>query len=124
MMSPSLRSARANPTSTETSSDPAAISSAEDVAQVVPHQLEVVVLLDDGAERVLGDLAGERPLPEVGDGPGPVDGLRDARPLRQVELPQLLDGHGDPAGELLRHLGSPDHEDLGLPAYRREVDPV
>src|SRR5271170_1020155 len=61
---PALRSSLAKETSMLTIGARAASGTGRDLFQVVPHELEVVALLDHGAEGVVGRLRGEIGLAE------------------------------------------------------------
>src|SRR5580704_5617541 len=95
-----------------------------DLLQVVADHLEVVPVLDDGAERVLRVAGVQVRLAEEVEGPGPVDGLRHARRLGQVELAEPVDGGDDLAGQRRGDAGFPDQDDLDLAFGGRVADPV
>src|SRR5271165_6695460 len=95
-----------------------------DLLQVVADHLEVISVLDHGAERVLRVGGVQVRLPEEVEGPGPVDGFRHPRRLGQVELAEPVDGGDDLAGQRRRDAGFPDQDDLDLAFGGRVADPV
>src|SRR5579859_7268351 len=72
-----------------------------DLLQVVPDQVEVVMVLHHGAEGVLGKLRAEFGAAEQVQGAGPVDGLGHAGRLGEVELAQPMHRGDHLAGERL-----------------------
>src|SRR5271167_1093553 len=95
-----------------------------DLLEVVADHLEVVSVLDHGAERVLRVGGVQLRLAEEVEGPGPVDGFRHPRRLSQVELAEPVDGGDDLAGQRRGDAGFPDQDDLDLAFGGRVVDPV
>jgi hypothetical protein len=95
-----------------------------DLLQVVADHLEVVPVLDHGAERVLRVTGVQVCLAEEVESPGPVDGFRHPRRLGQVELAKPLDGSDDLAGQRRGDAGFPDQDDLDLAFGGRVADPV
>src|SRR4051812_22468125 len=103
---PSSRRACAKSTSMATYSSPSAVGSATDPLEVAPDQLEVVAVLDDGAEGVRDGLVVEVVGADDAEGVHPVDGLGDPGRLGEVHRPEPVDrgdhrlgeGLGDPRG--------------------------
>src|SRR3569833_2429611 len=86
---PEARRSRAKPTSDPTNAGSSGTEG--DPFEVVVDHVEVVALLDDGAERVLARAGGQLEHTEHVARPYPVDGLGDARRLGQVHLAQPVD---------------------------------
>src|SRR6202161_3007880 len=113
--SPAARSSPANLTSSPvngTRSSSGAGGTGGDLLQVVQDHLEIVPVLDHGAQRVA--CVGQVPLAEEIQGAGPVDGLGHAGRLGQVELAQPLDGGDHLAGQRRRDTGFAGPDDLDL----------
>src|SRR5580693_2676708 len=113
--SPAARNSPANLTSRPvngTRSSSAAPGTGGDLLQVVQDHLEIVPVLDHGAQRVPG--VGQVRFAEEIEGAGPVDGLRHSRWLGQVELAEPLDGGHLLTGQRHRDAGFPDQDDLDL----------
>src|SRR5262249_61982888 len=95
--------------------------------QVVPHHVEVVSFLHDGAERVLRHLRvqpGRSGTAEQVERAGPVDRLGDARRFGQVKLTQPIDGGDHLAGEGFGYARLLDVHDLLLTVGGWGVDTV
>src|ERR1700742_3914919 len=110
---PFLRSARQKPWRTSTSSTPAS-GMTQYVLQVAVHHLEIVAVLDHGAEGVSCGLFGEVGLAQELQRASPVDGLSDARRLGQFHLAQAVDRSYDLPGQHLGDLRTPGQHDLDL----------
>src|ERR1700760_3909616 len=95
-----------------------------DLLQVVPDPLDVVAVLDHGAEsiqRVAGFQVG---LAQEVQGPRPVDGLRHSGRLGQVELAEPVYGGDHLAGQRGGNARLPDQDDLDLALGGRGADPA
>ena len=86
--------------------------------------VEVLVVLQDGAERLLDDGRVELLAAERDERLRPVDRLRDARRLGQVELAQPGDERRRLGRQALGHAGHAQAHDLDLALERRVRDPV
>ena len=78
-----------------------------------PHLLDVVLILEQDAERRIDGIGVEIDLVELDQGVGPVDGLGNAGQLEQVLVAQFLDEGDHLARQLLarsRHLDLEDFE--------------
>src|ERR1700685_4343472 len=123
--SPAARSSPANVTSSPvngTRSSSGAAGTGGDLLQVVQDHLEIVPVLDHGAQRI--PRVGQVRFAQEVEGAGQVDGLADARRLGQVELPEPLDGGDDLTGQRRRDAGLADQNDLDLAFGGRIADPV
>src|SRR5271154_6452302 len=123
--SPAARSSPANATSSPvngTRSSSGAAGTGGDLLQVVQNHLEIVPVLDYGAQRV-PRVAQVRFAQEV-ESASPVDGLGHTRRLGQVELTEPLDGGDDLTGQRRRDAGLADQDDLDLAFGGRVADPV
>src|SRR3984885_5105590 len=123
--SPAARSSPANATSSSvngTASSSGAAGTGGDLLQIVQDHLEIVPVLDHGAQRVPG--VGQVRFAEEVQGAGPVDGLGHTWWLGQVELAEPLHGGDDLAGQRRRDTGLPDQHDLDLALRGRGADPV
>src|SRR5579859_1489142 len=116
--SPSARNSPANATSSPVNGS----GTGGDLLQVVQDHLEIVPVLDHGAQRV-ARVAEVRFAEEV-QRARPVDGLGHARRLGQVELTEPLDGGDDLSGQHLGDAGLADQDDLHLAFGSRVADPV
>src|SRR5215204_5434068 len=98
---PAERSSRANPASAGSTSvtPPSLLLIGEDPPEVVADPHEVVVVLDDGPERHVDRVAFETHCAQEREGLGPLDGLRDAGSLHEVEGADAVDGGRHAAGE-------------------------
>src|SRR3569623_1136922 len=85
---------------------------------------EVVLVLQEHAERRLDRLRRQHDRTERDERVAPVERLRDARQLEQVTRAQPLDERDDLAAQLLRHLRRARREDRELAFRARIVDPV
>ena len=85
---------------------------------------QVLVVLQDGAERRLHVLGVELLRAERGQRLRPVDRLRETRRLLEVEGAELCDERGCFGGEPLRDAGNPQLDDLDLALERGVPDPV
>src|ERR1700722_9035776 len=91
---PAGRSARPNPTSTPAN----AVCSATggELLELVEHQIEVVLVLDDGADGVGRGTGAEVGLAQEPERGAPVDRLGHSRRLGQIELAQPVHRGGGP----------------------------
>src|SRR5580704_11079637 len=116
--SPAARNSPANATSSPVNGS----GTGGDLLQVVQDHLEIVPVLDHGAQRVAS--VGQVRFAEEVQGAGPVDGLGHARRLGQVELAEPLHCGDDLAGQRRRDPGLADQHDLNLAFGGRVADPV
>src|SRR5262249_50478197 len=86
--------------------------------------LDVVVMLEQEAERGADQVRVEIVGPQVRDRLGPVDGLGGARQLRQILAPEALDECHDTPPHVIGEPWNPSPDDLDLLLQRRVVDPV
>src|SRR3954470_14598475 len=119
--SPAARNATPSPTRSGSRSTGSAVT--QHPGQVVGDALYVVMVLNDGTQRVCRGVAVELAA-EHCDRTGPADRLRDTRLLDQVELADAPSGGTDPRGEGRRDLGSTRADDVDLAVELRIVDPV
>ena len=91
---------------------------------VVADEVEVLVVLQDGAERLLDDGRVELLAAEGDERLRPVDRLGHARRLGQVEVAQPGDERRRLGGQPLGHAGHAQAQDLDLALERRVRDPV
>src|SRR6185369_3445905 len=89
-----------------------------------PDPPDVLLVLEDDAERLVDHLAGQLARPERQEGGRPVERLGDPGHLRQVGLAQAMDEADDVAGEALWCVRDAGDDDLELLLGRRIVDPV
>src|SRR5215469_1119463 len=127
-VSPAARSSREKSTSIAANGAcPAAVASSatgRDLREVVTHDVEVVSILDDGAEGVVRGLRRQVALAKERQGTHPVDGLSHAWGLGQLKLTQPMHRGDDLAGELLGRCWLTDKHDLYLALGRGVADPV
>src|SRR3954452_23264811 len=119
--SPAARNATPSPTRSGSRSTGSAVT--QHPGQVVGDALYVVMVLNDGTQRVCRGVAVELAA-EHCDRTGPADRLRDTRLLDQVELADAPSGGTDPRGEGRRDLGRTRADDVDLAVELRIVDPV
>jgi hypothetical protein len=91
---------------------------------LVPHRLDVLAVLEHGAECLLDDLGVDLLAAERSQRLRPVDRLGDPGWLREVETPEPPDERRGLAGELLGDPRDPQPDDLDLAIDRRVPDPV
>ena len=91
---------------------------------LVANRLDVLAVLEHRAERLLDDLGVDLLAAERGERVRPVDRLRDAGRLREVEHAQPAHEGRGLGGELLRDAGHAQPHDLDLPLERGVADPV
>src|SRR5215472_11222441 len=119
---PAERSARAKPTITGTNGESSGTGGY--LCQVLPDEVKIVAILDNGAQRVVSGLDGQVGLAEEAQRPHPVNGLGDARRLGQVELTQPVNGLDDLARQLLGGVWLADQHNLDLALGGWVSDPV
>src|SRR5690349_10091295 len=95
-----------------------------DLVEVLAGELEVLPLLEHGTEREVGGVGRQVLLTEQVERARPVDRLRDAGRLGQLQLAQAVDRGDHAAGQLARHTGLPERDDLDLALGVGVVDPV
>src|SRR5581483_1256828 len=110
---PADLSSRAKPVSTPVNA--ASLPTGGDLREVVPHQIEVVAVLDDGAERVARRPRRQLRFAEETERADPVDGLGHAGRLDQIQLPEPVHRPDHLPGQLRRGIGLADQDDLDLP---------
>src|SRR3954447_6862531 len=120
---PSSRRVRAKSTSIATYSSPP-VGSATDPLEVALDQLEVVTVLDDGAEGVWHGIVVEVVGADDAEGVDPVDGLGDPGRLGELHRAEPVDRGDHGLGEGLRDARRPHQNDLDLTLGAREADPV
>src|SRR6185295_8517580 len=122
MANPADRSSRAKSTSRRTKG--ASSGTGGDLVQVRTHELEIVAILHQCAERVVHRARVQLVLAQNLEGAHPVDRFRDPGRLGEVELAQSVDGGDDLARQGLRHSWLPDEDDLELAFRARIANPV
>src|SRR3954449_7021731 len=108
---PAARNATPNPTRSGSRSTGSAVT--QHPGKVVGDGMHVVMVLNDGTQRVGRGVAVELAA-EHRDSSRPADRLRDARSLDQVELANTPGGGTDPRREGGRDLGSTRADDVDL----------
>src|SRR3954449_7359471 len=111
------------PNSTRSGSRPTGSAVTQHPDKVVGDGLHVVVVLNDGTQRVGRGVAVELAA-QHGDRASPADRLRDTRSLDEVELADAPGGGTDPRRESRCDLGSTRADDVDLAVELRVVDPV
>src|SRR5262245_7275896 len=96
----------------------------DDLLQALPHQIEVVPLLDDRAQGVLRRLDVEIALAENVQRHHPVERLGDAGRLGEVQVTKPVHRRDHLAGQRLRHDRDTDEHDLELALGAGVPDPV
>src|SRR6266550_4835598 len=91
---------------------------------LVADRGEVLVVLEDGAERLFDDAGVELLTPERCKCLRPVDGLGHARRLREIQLSQTLHECCGLSCQTVGNTGHAQHDDLDLTLERRVIDPV
>ena len=91
---------------------------------MLAHQLEVVAVLDDRAQGVVGGVRRQLGLAEHAERAHPVDGLGDTRRLGQVHLAQPVHRRDDLPVSCPAAPGARTSDDLHLALGRRVADPV
>src|SRR3954452_17259621 len=108
---PAARNATPNPTRSGSGSTGSAVT--QHPGKVVGDGLHIVVVLNDGTQRVGRRVAVELAA-QHGDRPGPTDRLRHAGSLDEVELADAPAGGTDPRRKGRRDLGSTRADDVDL----------
>src|SRR5262245_21254205 len=96
----------------------------ESLRKGAANPLDVVVMLEQEAERGSDHVWVEVLGPQMRHRLGTVDGLGDAWELRQVFAPQALDEFDETQAHVIGQLGNPSPDDLDFLFQRRVVDPV
>ena len=69
-----------------------------DAFEALGHRVQVGAVLDDHAHRLAKDVGVDVVGAQEQERPGPVDGLRDARRLLEVQIADLVDDLDQPPG--------------------------
>src|ERR1700719_874548 len=88
-----------------------------------PQPFEILLVLDDGAQRRLDVGFGELGLPQRDQRARPVERLRNSGQLVELEPPNAADERANLARQLDGDVGQAGGDDLVLTVDRRVIDP-